>query len=160
MHKFSKKRANTLPAISTASLPDIVFILLFFFMVITKFKETNLKVQVMVPQGTELEKLDQKSLVHTIYIGRPQERFTAVYGTAPRIQLDDKFATIAEVPLFVETHKASIQPSLRARVTTSLRVDGDITMGIVQDMKQQLRKIGQLKLNYAARKAVDLESSK
>lgn len=160
MHKFTKKRANTLPAISVASMPDIVFILLFFFMVITKFRETDLKVQVMVPQATELEKLEQKSLVHTIYIGRPNERFSKVYGTAPRIQLDDKIATIADVPLFVENHKASIQSALRSRVTTSLRVDGDITMGIVQDMKTQLRKIGQLKLNYAARKAVDLETSK
>ncbi|MEK7253573.1 MAG: biopolymer transporter ExbD [Bacteroidota bacterium] len=144
-----------MPAISTASLPDIVFILLFFFMVITKFRETDLKVKVVVPQATELEKLEQKTLVHTIYIGRPQDRYKAIYGTAPRIQLDDAFRNIVDIPLFVENHKATLQPGMRARVTSSLRVDGDITMGIVQDVKTQLRKIGQLKINYASRRRVE-----
>ncbi len=154
MGKFQKKRGDSAPAISTASLPDIVFILLFFFMVITKMRETELKVKVQVPQATELEKLEQKSLVHYIYIGRPMERFQSIYGTAPRIQLDDSFKTVEDIPLFVENHKQTVQPGLRTRITSSLRVDGDITMGIVQDVKTKLRKIGQLKVNYAARRGV------
>lgn len=155
MSKFQKKRGDTAPAISTASLPDIVFILLFFFMVITKMRETELKVKVQVPQATELEKLEQKTLVHYIYIGRPMERFQSIYGTAPRIQLDDAFKTIKDIPLFVENHKQTVQPNLRTRITSSLRVDGDITMGIVQDVKIQLRKIGQLKVNYASRRRAE-----
>lgn len=155
MAHFQKKRGKSTPAISTASLPDIVFILLFFFMVITKLRETDLKVNVQVPQATELEKLEQKSLIHYIYIGRPYERFQPIYGTAPRIQLDDSFATIADIPLFVENHKQTVQPNLRGRINTSLRVDGKITMGIVQDVKTQLRKIGQLKVNYAARRKAE-----
>jgi hypothetical protein len=71
------------------------------------------------------------------------------------MQLDDKFANLADLPLFVENHKQSVQPNLRTRITSSLRVDGEITMGIVQDVKTQLRKIGQLKLNYAARKRAE-----
>ncbi len=155
MGKFQKKRGDTAPAISTASLPDIVFILLFFFMVITKMRETELKVKVQMPSATELEKLEQKSLVHYIYIGRPMERFQAIYGTAPRIQLDDSFKTVEDIPLFVENHKQTVQPALRPRITSSLRVDGEITMGIVQDVKTKLRKIGQLKVNYAARRGVN-----
>ncbi len=154
MGKFQKKRGGSTPTISTASLPDIVFILLFFFMVITKMRETELKVKVQVPQATELEKLEQKSLVHYIYIGRPMERFQSIYGTAPRFQLDDSFKTVEDIPLFVENHKQTVQPALRTRITSSLRVDGDITMGIVQDVKTKLRKIGQLKVNYAARRGV------
>jgi biopolymer transport protein ExbD len=159
MSKFQKKRGKSTPAISTASLPDIVFILLFFFMVITKMRETELKIAVQVPQASELEKLEQRSLVHNIFIGRPQKRYQDIYGTAPRIQLDDKFARVSDLPLFVENHKAGVQPNLRPRVITSLRVDGEITMGIVQDVKTQLRKIGQLKLNYAARKRAEQPSS-
>ncbi len=155
MGHFTKKRGVDMPAISTASLPDIVFILLFFFMVITKMRETDLKVKVQVPQATELEKLEQKSLVHFIYIGRPMPQYQNIYGTAPRIQLDDAFKTVGEIPLFVENHKQTVQPNLRNRIATSLRVDGDITMGIVQDVKVQLRKIGQLKLNYAARRRAE-----
>ncbi len=155
MSKFQKKRGKSNPQISTASMPDIVFILLFFFMVITKMRETELMVSVQVPKATELEKLQQKSLVHFIYIGRPQPHYQAIYGTAPRMQLDDKFATIIDLPIFVENHKQTVPLNLRNRVTSSLRVDGKITMGIVQDVKTQLRKIGQLKLNYAAGRKVD-----
>lgn len=144
-----------MPAISTASLPDIVFILLFFFMVITKMRETELMVDVTVPQATELEKLEQKTLVHYIYIGRPNIRYTEIYGTAPRMQLGDKFATVDDLAIFVANHENTIPLNLRKRITSSLRVDGDITMGVVQDVKTQLRKIGQLKLNYAARKRAE-----
>ncbi len=154
MSKFKKKRGAK-PSISTASLPDIVFILLFFFMVITKMRETELMVKVQVPLATELEKLEQKSLVHYIYIGRPYERYQGLYGTAPRIQLGDKFATVNDLALFVENHKQQVQPNLRNRITSSLRVDGEITMGIVQDVKTRLRKLGQLKVNYAARKKAE-----
>lgn len=157
MARIQRKRGKSTPKISTSSLPDIVFILLFFFMVITKLRETELKVKVVVPQATELEKLEQKTLVHYIYIGRPQLRYQAIYGTAPRIQLDDKFATVEDLPLFVENHKQTVQPNLRPRITSSLRVDGDITMGIVQDVKTKLRKIGQLKVNYAARKKAEIK---
>ncbi len=155
MSKFKKKRSGSQPAISTASLPDIVFILLFFFMVITKMRETELMVNVQVPQATELEKLEQKSLVHYIYIGRPYDRYQGIYGSAPRIQLGDKFATVADLALFVENHKQTVQPNLRNRITSSLRVDGEITMGIVQDVKTRLRKLGQLKVNYAARRKAE-----
>ncbi|GAB4255576.1 MAG: biopolymer transporter ExbD [Saprospiraceae bacterium] len=157
MARIQRKRGKSTPKISTSSLPDIVFILLFFFMVITKMRETELKVRVVVPQATELEKLEQKSLVHYIYIGRPTPRYQGLYGTAPRIQLDDKFATVDDLPLFVENHKQTVQPNLRTRITSSLRVDGDITMGIVQDVKTKLRKIGQLKVNYAARKKAEIK---
>jgi biopolymer transport protein ExbD len=155
MSKFQKKRSKSQPAISTASLPDIVFILLFFFMVITKMRETELLVDVQVPQATELEKLEQKTLVHYIYIGRPHAPYQELYGTAPRMQLGDSFKTIDDLAIFVENHKNTVPINLRKRTTSSLRVDGDITMGIVQDVKTQLRKIGQLKLNYAARRRAD-----
>ena len=118
-------------------------------------RETELMVSVSVPKATELEKLEQKSLVHYIYIGRPQARYQEVYGTAPRIQLNDRFAQVTDLPIFVENHKQSVPAGLSKRVTSSLRVDGKITMGIVQDVKTQLRKIGQLKVNYAATKKVD-----
>ena len=155
MSKFQKKRGKSQPAISTASLPDIVFILLFFFMVITKMRETELLVDVTVPQATELEKLEQKSLVHYIYIGRPHARYQDIYGTAPRMQLGDSFKTVGDLAIFVANHENTVPINLRNRITSSLRVDGDITMGIVQDVKTQLRKIGQLKLNYAARRRAD-----
>jgi biopolymer transport protein ExbD len=155
MSKFAKKRGKSLPAISTASLPDIVFMLLFFFMVVTKLRDSELKLKISTPFATELTKLEEKSLVNYIYIGRPIERYQAVYGTKPRMQLGDKFAEINEIPLFLERFKVKVPEPQRPKITSSLRVDGDVTMGIVQDVKTQLRKSSQLKVNYSAKKKPD-----
>lgn len=152
MAKFSKKRGKSDPAISTASLPDIIFMLLFFFMVVTVLRDAELKVKVVTPFATELTKLEEKSLVNYLYIGRPMPKFQDVYGTKPRLQLGDKFATVAEIPLFLEKHKVKVPEVKRPKITSSLRVDGEVTMGIVQDVKTELRKAGQLKVNYSAKK--------
>lgn len=155
MAKFSKKRGSASPEVSTASLPDIIFMLLFFFMVVTVLRDSELKVKVSTPYATQLTKLEEKSLVNYLYIGRPTQKYQSVYGTKPRLQLGDKFASIAEIPLFLEKHKVKVPEAKRPRITSSLRVDGEVTMGIVQDTKTQLRKSGQLRVNYSAKKRAD-----
>jgi biopolymer transport protein ExbD len=129
--------------------------LLFFFMVVTVLRDSELKVKVVTPFATELTKLEEKSLVNYIYVGRPIEKFQATYGTKPRIQLGDRFSEIRDIPLFLEQHKVKVPEAKRSRITTSLRIDGSVTMGIVQDVKTQLRKSGQLKLNYSAKKRAE-----
>ena len=155
MAKFTKKRGLSNPEVSTASLPDIIFMLLFFFMVVTVLRDAEIKVTNNVPSATELTKLERKSLVNYLYIGKPVQRFQATYGTKPRLQLGDKFADIAEIPLYLEKHRSSVPESQRGGISSSLRVDGDVTMGIVTDVKTQLRKAGQLKINYSAKKRAD-----
>lgn len=152
MAKFKKKRGKASPEVSTASLPDIIFMLLFFFMVTTVLRDAEKKVSVSVPRATELTKLEQKSLVHHIYVGKPIERFQKLYGTKPRMQLGDKIADgVGELPLFIEKHKVKLSEAQHSRITSSLRVDGDVTMGIVQDVKTALRKANQLRVNYSAK---------
>ncbi|MBK8350090.1 MAG: biopolymer transporter ExbD [Saprospiraceae bacterium] len=152
MSKFKKKQGNTTPAISTASLPDIVFMLLFFFMVVTKMRDTELMVKVNTPQASELTKLEKKTLVNFIFIGRPIDKYKSKWGTKPRIQLGDKFATTDDIPLFLEKHKVSVAESQRQSIISSLKIDNDVTMGVVGDVKTSLRKAGQLKINYSAKK--------
>lgn len=155
MSKFAKKRGASTPEISTASLPDIIFMLLFFFMVVTVMKESTLKVEFTPPNATELEKLERKSLVHHIYVGKPTAQYQAQYGTAPRIQLNDQFAIVDDIPLFLEQEKLKVNERERDFLTTSLRVDKAATMGIVSDVKTKLRKSNQLKINYSARLRTD-----
>ena len=155
MAHFTKKRGLANPEVSTPSLPDIIFMLLFFFMVVTVLRDAEIKVTNNVPSATELTKLEKKSLVNYLYIGKPLERFQATYGTKPRLQLGDKFSDIAEIPLYLEKHRSTVPESQRPGISSSLRVDGDVTMGIVTDVKTQLRKTGQLKINYSAKKRVD-----
>ena len=157
MSKFQKKRGKSSPAISTASLPDIIFMLLFFFMVVTVLRDSELKVDVTTPKATELTKLEKKSLVNYLYIGRPLEKYRAVYGSSPRLQLGDSFKTVRDIPLFIEQHKVTVPENQRLGITSSLRVDGDVTMGIVADVKTELRKANQLKVNYSAKPRGDGE---
>lgn len=151
MGKFVKKRGKAQPEVSTASLPDIIFMLLFFFMVVTVLRDAELKVNVNTPGASELTKLEKKSLVNYLFIGRPTIKYQNTYGTKPRLQLGDKFATIDEIPLFLEKHKSTVPEVQRPGITSSLKIDGDVTMGIVTDVKTALRKANQLKVNYSAK---------
>ena len=98
MAKFKKDGKRETPAISTASLPDIVFMLLFFFMVSTTMREVSLMVANAMPQATETVKLEKKSLVSNIYVGKPTPQYQGAYGTEPRIQLNDR-CTLEELEL-------------------------------------------------------------
>jgi len=152
MAKFKKKSDGGTPAISTASLPDIVFMLLFFFMVATKMRETTLKVQVSTPSATEVDKIENKSLVSYIYIGKPIKKLQAKFGTAPRIQLNDAFATKEDIYTWVNTEREKIEEGERGKWTVALKVDKKTKMGIVTDVKQELRKANALKINYSSKK--------
>ncbi len=155
MGKFQKKRGKTAPEVSTASLPDIIFMLLFFFMVTTVLRDATLKVNVVVPQATELTKLEKKSLVNYLHIGKPTAQWKETYGTKPLLQLGDKISKLTDIPLFLEQHKSSVPETQRPGINSSLKVDGKVTMGIVTDVKTELRKANQLKVNYSAKPRVD-----
>ena len=139
-------------AISTASLPDIVFMLLFFFMVTTVMRETTLFVSVVTPKATEIKKLEKKSLVSYIYIGEPIKRLQASYGTSSRIQLNDAFATVDEIQEFIAAEREARDEKEIPYMTASIKADESVKMGIVTDVKQELRKANALKINYSTRK--------
>lgn len=152
MAKFSRKGKGGLPAISTASLPDIVFMLLFFFMVSTTMRETEMRVTVNLPSASQAVKLEKKSLVSYIYIGKPIKSYQKLYGTDSRIQLNDAFKTLPDIRDFISAERDALSEADRNLLTTSLKVDEMTRMGIVSDVKQELRKASALKINYAARK--------
>ena len=152
MSKFTKKKGGELPAVNTASLPDIVFMLLFFFMVATTMRETSLMVDNRLPAATEVEKLDKKDLIMYIYAGKPSRNYEAKYGTEARIQLNDKFSEVSDIQAFIASERATKREELVPFLTTALKVDSDAGMGVVSDIKQELRKVNALKINYTTRK--------
>jgi len=154
MSKFRKDSKKDTPGISTASLPDIVFMLLFFFMVTTVMRETTIMVQQSLPEATEIQKLEKKSLVSYIYIGSPVERMQGTYGTKARIQLNDAFATVDDIPQYITAERTARDEKEVPFMTTSIKADQNTKMGIVTDVKQELRKANALKINYSSRKKV------
>ena len=151
MSKFKKKKSGDLPAISTASLPDIVFMLLFFFMVATVMRENTLMIQNSLPVADQIEKLDKKNPISYIYAGKPSRGYEK-FGTEARLQLNDKFADVNEITAFVNAERAALREELIPFLTISLKVDRDANMGIVGDIKQELRKVNALKINYTTGK--------
>ncbi len=145
-------------AISTASLPDIVFMLLFFFMVTTVMREVELRVDIAAPTASEVKKLEDKALVSYIYIGKPTNK--KVFGTVPRIQLNDSFAEPEQIRDFVAAKREATDENKRSKMTVSLKIDGNTEMGIVTDVKQELRKASALKINYSTFEGDAIEALK
>ena len=155
MSKFRKDDGKGLPPISTASLPDIVFMLLFFFMVSTTMREVTLNVDIKLPEATELSKLEKKSLVSYIYVGEPKRQFQAMFGKAPRIQLNDQWANIGDIQDYVIAEREARDEAEQKFMITSLKIDENTKMGIVTDIKQELRKSAALHINYSSRRKVE-----
>lgn len=150
MSRFSKNGGREMPEMNTSSLPDLIFTILFFFMIVTTMREVTLKVKFTVPAGTELEKLEKKSAVSFIYVGPPTDQLRASMGSGTRIQLNDKFAEPGEVMDFIAQERTTMTD--QAAQTISMKVDERTQMGIVTDIKQVLRDSWALKINYSASK--------
>ncbi len=152
MSKFKKKSGGGTPAISTASLPDIVFMLLFFFMVTTVMREVTLLVKNEKPFATEIKKLEKKNLVTYIYVGKPKKSLLTTYGSEPKIQLNDAFASLKDIKEFVFAERDEISEEEQNQMTVSIKADEEVKMGLISDIKQELRKAEALKINYSTRK--------
>ena len=151
MSKFGGSNSKKdVPGISSGSLSDIVFMLLFFFMVTTQLRETENKVIVKLPEATEVAKLERKDLTSYINIGTPVKHLQGMYGTDARIQLNDSFKTVDDIRDFVERERAAMSTEDQARMTVSIKADRDVPMGLIADVKQALQKSFALKINYSA----------
>jgi biopolymer transport protein ExbD len=157
MAKFRKKKSGGQAPINTASLPDIVFMLLFFFMVTTTMKEVSLKVKNKAPEATELTKIERKSLVTYIYVGVPLQQYQGRYGSNPRIQLNDAFSTVNDIQSYIVQERESIKENERGLMTVSIKADYECPMGEITDIKQALRKAQALRISYSARQVEKLK---
>ncbi len=153
MSKFRKKKKG-MPGISTASLPDIVFMLLFFFMVTTVMRETELKIKTpKLPKADQIQKLERKSLVSYIYVGKSKD------GTAgDKIQLNDRISNISDIQSFIFSERATHAEDEIPYLTTSIKADMEANVGTITDIKQELRDINALKINYSTLKGSALEN--
>lgn len=150
MRGMFRRTRREIPALNTSSLPDLIFVVLFFFMIVTHMREVQMKVDYQVPQGEELERLTRKSAVSYIFIGRPTPELQRTMGTETRIQLNDKFATIDDVAAFVKTERQHMSPDDAPRMTVSIKADRHTRMGLITDVKQALRQQYALRINYSA----------
>ena len=147
MSKF-KKKTNTSTSIPTSALPDIIFMLLFFFMVTTVLREQDLMVEQKIPQATQLQKLQKKTLISYLYIGKPKN--TGLYGSEPRVQANDVLITAPEIVQWVNQERDMLPESDRGFITISMKVDKDVKMGPISDVQTELRNADARRVLYAS----------
>lgn len=150
MAKIRRNEKREMPALNTSSLPDIIFMLLFFFMTVTSMKEVTYKVQIQNPSATELTKLEKKSLVRYVYVGTPTVEFRKQFGAETRIQLDDAFADKSEIGEYIVNERSAMKETDQGLMTVSIKADKETKMGVINDIKQELRRAYALKISYAA----------
>ncbi len=150
MPSFKRSGKKEMPELGTSS--DIVFMFLFFFMVTSQLRSTEVKVKVRLPEATEVVKLERKDLASYIYIGSPNAQYQAQYGTEARIQLNDSFKTTSDIRDFIAAERDAMSEADRQLMQVSIKADEDARMGIITDVKQELRRCSALKIMYAARK--------
>ena len=151
MPAFKRSGKKDMPELGTSS--DIVFMFLFFFMVTTQMRSTEVKVKVKLPEASEVAKLERKDLASYIYIGSQNAQYVNQFGTETRIQLNDSFKTTNDIRDFIAAERDAMSEADRSLMQVSLKADEDARMGIITDVKQELRRCSALKIMYAARKA-------
>ncbi len=137
---------HSMPELNMASLPDLIFTVLFFFMIVTHMRDVEKQVQYQVPAGTEVEKEQHKSAVLHIYIGHPLDGSSDEF----LIQLNNQIATVGDIRRFVESERRRMSPEDQERLTVSIEADRDVPMAIINEVKQALRQSYALNISYAA----------
>lgn len=148
MSRFRQTEKRSVPGLNTASLPDLIFTILFFFMIVTNMRTVAVMTQFDIPKASELQKLEEKKLLIYIFVGH---RFDgeAQINSNWDIQLDSDFVTIDNLPALLEEKKQQIALENQDKLTVVMKIDKDAPMGIVNDIKQCLRKANLLTIHYA-----------
>ena len=143
-----------MPELNTSSLPDLVFAFLFFIMMVTSIREVTPKVSFSnLPSATELTKLEEKSLVTFIYVGKPNKEYREMYGSNSAIQLNDQVTqNPTAVYSYLKQSQSKIKDERRNLMQVSLKADKDTKMNIISQIKEELRRADALNLSYSARK--------
>lgn len=141
-----RRRTHEIPSLNMASMPDLIFTVLFFFMIVTHMRSTPVKVEYQMPQGTELTRLTKKSTVTYIYIGKP----VGSKDQQTRIQLNDKFADVSSIPTYISSERGRMSSEDAQAMTVSIKADRQTDMGTITDVKQALRQAKAHHISYSA----------
>ena len=133
-----RRTSHNIPALNLASMPDLIFTVLFFFMLVTHMRDDELKIRYQVPAGTEVQKMQQKSAVINLYV-----------SADGLVQIDNQLTTIACIAPYINKVREGLSPENQDRLTVSLKADKRTPMGVIADVKQELQKSFALKVNYS-----------
>ena len=147
-----QRKRRKLPDLNTAALPDLIFTVLFFFMIVTHMRNVPVKVTTKVPQGTQLAKLVKNSSTIYVFVGKALPGMNYASKDSVVVQVNDKIVTIPDMVDYLAAEREKMSPEEQEQLTVSVKIDRNVPMGIVTDVKMALRQAGTLKVHYAASK--------
>ncbi len=142
MKSMFHQSRRSVPSLNVASMPDLIFTVLFFFMIVTHMRSDEVKVRLQVPAGVEVQKLANKQAVVNIYIGKQGDKWA--------VQMNGNIVAPADIPASIEHIRSGLSSENQSRLTVSLRVDKKAPMGLVSEVKRNLQQAYALKINYSA----------
>ena len=142
MQSMFRTKRHSVPSLNVASMPDLIFTVLFFFMIVTHMRSDEVKVRLQVPQGSEVQKLANKSAVANLYIGQRDGQWC--------VQLNGDLVHPEDIPAHIEKLRAGMSPENAEHFTISFRADRKAPMGLVSDVKRALQRAYALRINYSA----------
>lgn len=148
-----RRKGKRMPELNTASLPDLIFTILFFFLIVTHMRHDEIKVKYETPKGKKLEKLARRSSTSYIYIGRPTDNLGNVKSEEMAIQLNDKLVTLNDISHFIANERRTASDEDLNRMVVDIKADKNVKMGLITDIKQLLRKQNALKIRYSAQES-------
>jgi biopolymer transport protein ExbD len=149
MSRFRPTDKREVPGLNLAAMPDLIFTVLFFFMIVTHMRDVKPKVQYQIPQGTEIEKARQSGMVY-LFIGKPVNQLGEVTSNETCIQLNKRIVALSQLGDAVKREREKMSEDARQHMVVSIRADRDTEMGLINDVKQELRKVGALNIYYSA----------
>ncbi len=144
------RREHVMPELNTSSLPDMIFTVLFFFIIVTTMREVELKVRYTVPEGQRLERLTKKSTVTYIYIGKAAGKETASGEEPVRIQVNDRIVDVDDIADYIHAERSRMAPEDIRNMKVCIKADRSVPMGMIDDVKQVLRRSNVLNIVYSA----------
>lgn len=148
--RMFRRRTLEIPELNTSSLPDLIFTVLFFFMIVTHMQKNMVKLKYRMPQGTELTRLTKKTAVTYIYIGRLSSSVAALSNRQMCVQVNDKIVSLDKLADYVAAEQARMSPEDRRQMTVSIKADREAPMAIITDVKQALRLARATRITYSA----------
>ncbi|WP_422358796.1 ExbD/TolR family protein [Reichenbachiella sp.] len=140
-----RKKTSTTAEISTASMPDIVFLLLFFFMVTATIKVNEEQLNVQTPNAHSITTVDKKFLIKELFVGFPKD---VRLGTSPRISGNNKWVSLDQIGQWVQEQKSDLGEAYKDQLIVMLKVDEKVDMGLIGDIQMELRKNNARKVLY------------
>lgn len=142
--KYRNRLHGGVPELNTSALPDLIFTVLFFFMIVTHMRQTDVKVQVTTPTGKEVQKLQKKYATTYLYIGHD-------HTGKPKAQVGDRIVPFESLATIIHAERMSLPPEERKNHTVSVKADRHTPLRVIAQVKEALREANALQVNFSAR---------